>query len=243
MSKEDKWLEKRLGKITASELSNIVSASGRIIDTNVDFIRRVRWERNHGFSLPISSRAMELGKQNEPMAIEWYRANYPYSRIVYSQELPEIPFWMNPDIPNFGASPDAFTPDEMIVLEVKCVVSNGQIEFYFDPATSFEEKKARAAKEHLDQILGQFASNPKVQCVRLLKYCFQNDDILKDTDSPLAPWRGIVFEFERKDYSSSIEKMIDRIRLFNAMIESDKNPSVFKSGEWYVGQDGELKQK
>lgn len=241
MDKEQKWLRKRLGMITASELGNITSASGKIIDGNIDYIRSKRFERNHGFSLPVSSRAMELGKQNEPMAIEWYRANYPKPEIIYAQDLPEIPFWTNPLVPDFGASPDAFTEDETTVVEVKCVMGNSSIEFYFDPATSFEEKKARVAKEHLDQILGQFIANPNVQFIRLLKYCPQNDDILQDLDSPLEPWRGIVFEFERKDYEASIAEMDGRIELFNAFIASGFNPSEFKVGVWSI-KDGKLLQ-
>ena len=240
MTKEDKWKEKRLGLITASELDSIMSASGKIIDGNIDYVRSKRFERNHGFSLPVSSRAMEIGKQAEPYAVEWYRANYPQSPIIYSQELPEIPFWTNPVVPDFGASPDAFSADEMIVVEIKTTVGNSTIEFFFDPATSFVEKKARVWKEHGDQILGQFLSNPKVLIIRLLKYCPCNDDILQDTDSPLAPWRGMVFEFERKDYEASISVLAERIKLFNAFIASDINPSEFKKGEWYVDENGKL---
>lgn len=243
MTKEDKWKEKRLGLITASELSSIMSASGKIIDTNIDYIRKCRWERNHGFSLPVSSRAMEIGKESEPYAIEWYRANMPDSPIVYSQDLPEIPFWTNPDVPGFGASPDAFSQDEFFVLEVKTTVGNTTIEFFFDPATSFSEKKFRVWKDHGDQIIGQFLSNPKVKVIRLLKYCPCNDDIIKDTDSPIAPWRGIVFEFDRRDFEKSICEAADRIRLFDAFIASDINPSNFKKGEWYLDENGKLCSK
>lgn len=241
MDKETLWLNKRLGKITASELGSITSASGKIIDGNIDYIRSKRFERNHGFSLPVSSRAMEIGKEQEPYAIEWYRRHYPNSKIIYSQDLPEIPFWENPLVPNFGASPDAFSEDETMVVEVKCCVGNSTIEFFFDQNTSFEEKKARVAKEHLDQILGQFISNPKVQFIRLIKYCPQNDDILQDIDSPLALWRGLVFEFSRREYEQSIVDTIERINLFNAMIASGTNPSEFKKDQWFV-VDGELKR-
>ena len=213
MEREDKWMQKRLGRITASELGSITSASGKIIDGNVDYIRTKRWERNHGYSLPISSKAMEWGRENEPYAIEWYRANFPDSQVVYSQELPDIPFWTNPSVKNFGASPDAFTEDESMVLEIKNVYSNGNIEFFFDPDTSYEEKKAKVAKEHIDQ------------------------NIPQDTDSPLAAWRGIVFDFQREEYISSIEEMIERINLFNAFIASKKNPSDFKQGDWFLEGD------
>lgn len=239
MNKETVWLKKRLGKITASELSNITSASGKIIDGCLDYIRTKRFERNHGFALPVSSKAMEQGKEQEPYAIAWYRENYPQSKIIYSQDLPDIPFWTNPLVPNYGASPDAFTEDEMIVVEIKCVVGNTTIPFFFDPATSFEEKKARVWKDHGDQILGQFIANPKVLVIRLVKYCPCNDDIMADLDGPLEPWRGIVFEFERRDFEQSIVDMADRIRLFDAMIASGINPSDFKKGEWSV-VDGKL---
>lgn len=240
MDKEQKWLERRLGRITASELSSIMSASGKIIEGNIDYIRKKRFERNHGFALPVSSRAMEIGKQAEPYAVEWYRSNYPQSPIIYSQELNEIPFWTNELVPEFGASPDAFSEDESIVVEIKTTVGNSTIEYFFDPATSFEEKKARVWNEHGDQIIGQFLSNPKVLLIRLLKYCPSNDDILQDTDSPLASWRGMVFEFERRSYEESISKMAERIKLFNAFIASDKNPSAFKVGTWSVNDKGEL---
>lgn len=244
MDKETAWKQKRLGLITASELAALDSKSGKIGETALSYIRSKRWERNHGFSLPVSSYAMELGHICEPYAIEWYRANYPQSKIIYAQEVPEaIPFWTNPAVPNFGASPDAFSPDEMIVVEVKNVVSNGQREFYFDPATSFLEKKAKAWDEHGAQIVGEMLSNPKVILVRLLKYCAQIDDVLQDTDSPLAPWRGIVFEFERKDYEASLAVLAERIKLFNAFIASDINPSEFKKGEWYVDDNGQLLKK
>ena len=243
MTKEDQWLQKRLGLITASELGSIVSASGKIIDGNIDYIRSKRFERNHGFSLPVYSHAMEVGKESEPYAIEWYRANYPQYPIIYSQDLPEIPFWTNPDVPGFGASPDALYADETAALEIKTTVGNSTIEFFFDPDTSLEEKKARVWKEHGEQIIGQFLSNPKVLIIRLLKYCPCNDDIIQDTDSPLAPWRGMVFEFERKDYKASIAEMAERIRLFNAFIASGRNPSDFKNGEWFVDENGKLHKK
>lgn len=243
MNKEQKWKKQRLGNITASELSNLTSASGKIIDGNIDYIRSKRFERNHGFSLPVTSKAMEAGHEGEPYAVAWYRENYASPEIIYSQELPEIPVWMNPDVPNFGASPDAFTEDERIEMEIKCTIGNSTIEFFFDPATAYEEKKARVWKEHGPQMLGQFVSNPRLEKIWLLKYCPANDLIDDDLDSPLAPWRGVIFEFERKNFEASIAEMAERINLFNAMIASDINPSQFKEGKWYLTSNGELKKK
>lgn len=238
MNKEERWLQQRLGLITASELGQITSASGKIIDGNLSYIRSKRWERRHGFTHPISSRPMEIGNEQEPYIAEWCRANLGMGEIVYSKELPEIPFWISEECP-LGASPDAYTTDESTVLEFKTLVGATAIEFFGDEDTSYEEKKIAVWKDHGDQLLGQFLSNKKVREIILVKYIYQDDDIMKDTDSPNAPWRGIVFRFARADYAASIEEMRNRIVLFDAMIDSHVNPSEFKKGEWKV-QDGKL---
>ena len=242
MDKEQKWLQKRLGMITASELGQITSASGKIIDGNLSYIRSKRWERKHGFTHPVSARAMEIGNEQEPTIYEWCKANLGFNEIVYSKELPEIPFWIATDCP-VGASPDAFTPDQRIVFEYKTLVGATSIEFFGDEYTSYEEKKLAVWKDHGDQLLGQFISNSAVEEIWVVKYIYQDDDILKDTDSPLAPWRGLVFKFARKDYEASIEEMKRRIILFDKMIDAPINPSEFKKGEWYVDDNGQLLKK
>ena len=242
MDKEQKWLQKRLGMITASELGQITSASGKIIDGNLSYIRSKRWERKHGFTHPVSARAMEIGNEQEPTINEWCKANLGFNEIVYSKELPEIPFWIATDCP-VGASPDAFTPDQRIVFEYKTLVGATSIEFFGDEYTSYEEKKLAVWKDHGDQLLGQFISNSAVEEIWVVKYIYQDDDILKDTDSPLAPWRGLVFKFARKDYEASIEELRRRIILFDKMIDAPINPSEFKKGEWYVDDNGQLLKK
>lgn len=238
MTKEQKWLKRRLGMITASELGSLTSASGKITDGNLSYIRAKRWERNHGFSHPVSARSMDIGNEQEPMIAEWCRANLGLEKIIYSKDLPEIPFWVADDCP-VGASPDAFIPSKRLVLEFKCLVGATSIEFFGDPHTSYEEKKMAVWKDHGDQLLGQFISNPSVEEIWLVKYIYQDDDIMEDTDSPLAPWRGLVFKFERRDFEMSIQDMKDRIRLFDAMIDSDMSPEKFKKGTWSV-VDGKL---
>ena len=241
MNKEEKWLKRRIGMITASELGQITSAKGGIIETNLSYIRAKRWERKHGFSHPVSARAMDIGNEQEPMAVEWCRANLGFPEIIYSKDLPEIPFWIATNCP-VGASPDAFTPDERIVFEFKTLVGNTAIEFFGDDHTAYEEKKLAVWKDHGDQLLGQFLSNPNVEEIWLIKYIYQDDDILEDTDSPLAPWRGLVFKFARKDFETSLEDMRQRIVLFDKMIDAPINPADFKNGVWSVEGD-ELKKE
>ena len=87
--------------------------------------------------------------------------------------------------------------------------------------------------------MGKEEIDRKVREIILVKYIYQDDDIMKDTDSPNASWRGIVFRFERADYAESIAEMKDRIVLFDAMIDSHVNPSEFKKGSWSL-KDGKL---
>ena len=241
MTKEEKWLRRRIGMITASELGQITSASGKIIDGNLSYIRAKRWERAHGFSHPVSARAMDIGNEQEPMIAMWCRENLGIPEIIYSKELPDIPFWIATDCP-LGASPDAFTPDKSVLLEFKTLVGATSIEFFGDQYTSYEEKKLAVWKDHGDQMLGQFISNSAVEEILLVKYIYQDDDIMQDTDSPLATWRGQVFNFQRKDYEESIAAMRNRIILFDKMIDSPINPSEFKKGDWVV-EDGHLRKK
>lgn len=238
MDKQQKWLQQRLGMITASELGQITSASGKIIDGNLSYIRSKRWERRRGFSHPVSARTMDIGNEQEPYVYDWCVANLGLDKIIYSKDLPTITFWVSEECP-LGASPDAYTPDESTVVELKTLVGATAIEFFGDEDTSYEEKKIAVWKEHGDQLLGQFLSNRKVREIILVKYIYQDDDIMKDTDSPNAPWRGIVFRFERADFAASIAEMKDRIVLFDAMIDSHVNPSEFKKGSWSL-KDGKL---
>lgn len=224
-NKELNWKRMRLGRITASELGDIVSASGKIIDGNIDYVRKKRFERSHGFSYPISGRALELGHEQEPYAVKWWNANCPNLPIVYAQDLEEIPFWAV-NWAKFGASPDAYAPDQSYVVEIKSVVGNTTAEFFADDRTDYAEKRAVVLKEHGPQLAGQFLSNPKVEKIYLLKYIFQRDEVDDDTDSPLEPWRGIVFEFTRADFD--LDDLQNRIILFDLFIDSEYNAKDFK---------------
>lgn len=241
MTKEQTWMKARCGRITASELGDLMSASGKIIDGCVSYIRSKRWERQHGYALGVSARTMEIGNENEPMIFEWLKANVGADNVVYSKdpELGEIPFWVPEDAPYFGASPDAFTFDRKTIWEFKTLVGNEATYFFMDKYTPMVEKKARVIKEHGPQILGLFISSPETDTVKLIKYAYQRDDIDLDVDSPLAPWRGIVFEFKRSDYQASIEEARKRIELFDQMIDAPVNPVEFKDGLWVL-KDGKL---
>lgn len=225
-NREKIWKAKRLGVITASELDCLMSASGKIIDSNIAYVRRKRFERTHKFTYPIFGRAMEIGREMEKYACAWYRENYPLNEIVYAQELEEVPFW-KVDWANFGASPDAFSPDHSLIVEFKTLVGNSNIEFFSDDHTSYEEKRSLVLKEHGAQIMGQFLSEPAAKEAHLVKYVPQSDDVDEDIDSPLAPWRGTLFTFKREDFD--LDELHDRIIWFDRFIDSDNDAKLLKT--------------
>lgn len=229
MDKELTWKRGRVGLITASELPDVVSASGKVTNENITYVRKKRFERKRGFSLPIFGRALDLGKEQEPYAVEWFKANYPDIEIVYSIDQEKIPMW-KADWGNFASSPDCFTPNEELVVEIKSVVGNTAAEFFADERTAFETKRKLVLKEHGPQLAGQFLSNPKVKEIWLLKYIYQRDDVMDDIESPLAEWRGIVFKFNRSDFD--LEGIKERILAFDSFIDSPYDAEMFKTAEW-----------
>lgn len=225
MDKEQVWKLKRFGCISASELGDLFSRSGKVTEGMMDYVSKKRFHRKHKFELPVTGRALEIGKEMEHDAVEWLRANYPSLDIIYSQELAEIPFW-RVDWAKFGASPDCYTSDERIVFEIKNCVGNDTVYFFDDDYRSEDEKRIDVWKEHGNQIAGQFLSNPNVEEIWLVKYIYQRDDVMEDIDSPLETWRGKVFKFKRDDFE--LDAMKDRIILFDNFIDSTDSPSVLK---------------
>lgn len=228
--KEREWLNRRAGFISASELHNLFSASGKFIDGMVDYCRHKRFERKHGYVIPFTSRAMEIGKEQERYAYEWLKANVDELKdsLLYAQDQSEIPFWTVPDL-HFGASPDTFTIDRRIIVEIKTVVGIGETEYWDDDTIPYDEKRDLVLREHGAQLAGQLLSSPVTEEIWLVKYLYQNDDIDKDMDSPVAPWRGWLFKFHRDQFD--LDALYDRIADFDAMIDSRRNLVELKN-EW-----------
>lgn len=225
MDKEQIWKSKRLGYISASELNRLMSASEIVTAENLKYVRKKRFERKRRFVVPVTGKALDIGTEMEHDAVEWLRYNYPSLDIVYSQELEEIPFW-KVDWAKFGASPDCFTKDERIVFEIKTCVGDNTVYLFADDFTDSKEKLKEVYKDHGNQVGGQFLSNPKVEEIWVIKYIYQRDDVMEDLDSPVEPWRGIVFKFKREDFD--LEAMKDRIILFDKFIDSKDSPSMLK---------------
>lgn len=241
--KEHDWHLKKVGKFSASRAKDLMSASGKWIEGNIDYLYEIQYQRLTGEPTPpISARPMQIGIENEPYAIAWVRENCPDLNVLhcgadFTELIFEEPY---PDL-MFGASPDAFImPDNpspawdmvynehvktiiLALLEIKCVVGRKETVRYFSPTLPVEVKKDMVKKEHGWQMAAQLFAYPNVQKIYLLKYLPQMDDNEWDLRPASDPSRGIMFEFSRGELAIEIATFEHRLRVADAYLKSGRD--------------------
>ena len=119
----DEWKELRLGKVTASRLSDVLS-KGRgnaPSKTRAAYMLQLAAERLTGEPEDsFSNKYMEWGNECEPQA----RAMYEFDS---GNDVEEVAFVIHSD--DFGVSPDGLVGDDGL-LEIKCPKTTTQIERY-----------------------------------------------------------------------------------------------------------------
>lgn len=140
----NEWLKARLGNFTASAIHQLMSGGRRKEErfgkTALSYIYEVAAERD---ILPIylsddilfevylqqttvSSKAIEWGHDNEPLAAERYALRTGY-------DVAEVGIFLHPDMPHFSASPDRIATDPRSltqrVVEIKCPSPKRFIEY------------------------------------------------------------------------------------------------------------------
>lgn len=241
-SKERQWHLKKIGKFSASCADDLLSASGKWIQGNISYLLEIQYQRETNEPKPpVSSRQMTLGKENEPYAIEWLRANYPKMDIRhcdadFTDKVFEEPY---PDL-MFGASPDAFLVknfdqrSEIVynedfkkhikaLIEVKCLVGREETLRYMSSIIPYNTKRERAKKDHGNQMAAQMFAYPEIDLIYLLKYLPQIDDNEFDLRSVLDPSRGVLFEFSRDDLSVDIDIYAKRVRFADEWLRAGKD--------------------
>ena len=129
------WLELRLGKITASRLSDVL-ASGRGNSESLTRIKyrnelireRLTGKRLEGYTNP----SMERGTLLEPLA----RASYEVKNNVMVEQ---IAFVQHPIILTAGASPDGLVGEDGLI-EIKCPDPSNHIANILDNGQSMRTK-------------------------------------------------------------------------------------------------------
>jgi len=119
------WKQLRLGKVTASRISDVLS-KGR----NGESASR----KNYRTELIVQRLTGEPGESFTNAAMEWGTATEPLARAAYETKMgvfvSQVAFIDHPSIANFGCSPDGYIDDGLI--EIKCPNSTTHIEYLLD---------------------------------------------------------------------------------------------------------------
>lgn len=203
--KEYEWKEKRHGKITASVLPDLMKAGkgtpyGK---TFFDALYIVRYERRTGVTRENgSNKAFDWGHDNEPLAVEWVRSQLMDEIKSCTTDFPDIVF--NEPFAGFGDSPDFYVYGSNGAIkalgEIKCPMSQGKIES-LQFLTEITEKD-----EYYWQFLGHFVGMPTVETLYYVIYDGYNND-------------GRIIAMNRSEHTANIQKLTDRIRLANEIVE------------------------
>ena len=117
------WLELRLGKVTASRITDVLAKgkSGEALT-----------REDYRYELVVQRLTGDPGESFTNAAMEWGTTTEPQARIVYEAEMglfvEQVPFVLHPTIENFGCSPDGLVQDIGLV-EIKCPSSKNHIKY------------------------------------------------------------------------------------------------------------------
>lgn len=130
----NEWLKARLGNFTASAIHQLMcggKGGERFGKTALSYIYQVTAERDilpaylsddilfevYLQQTTVTSKAMDWGHDNEPLAAERYALRTGY-------DVAEVGIFFHPEVPHFSASPDRIATDLLTgtqrVVEIKC---------------------------------------------------------------------------------------------------------------------------
>jgi len=135
----EEWKLARLGKVTASRVSDARAKSGTAARSN--YIADIITERLTGSPIESFSNAyMEWGTANEPLA----RAAYEIRTSIWVEQVAIVD---HPTIASFAASPDGLVWTDGL-LEIKCPKTSTHLNWMM---------KGTVPSEHKNQMLAQLA--------------------------------------------------------------------------------------
>lgn len=193
LQRTDQWQLDRLGKVTASRISDVVSKtkSGSYLAARDTYKWQLVRERITG--VPSEFRvnaAMQWGIDNEDDARVFYET-------LYDVNVEQVGFIDHPWIAMSGASPDGLVGDEGL-LEVKCMESVNHLKAIFN---------REMPDYYVDQCQWQMAVTGR-------KWC---DLTIYD---PRVPDRLQLRRFRLESDSKRIEELEYEVQVFNREIDS-----------------------
>lgn len=121
--RENRWKQKRIGKITSSNLDKLMNLAkdGRIkTKAGIDYLLEIQHQKDTGCdSEEVFAKAMQWGKALEEEALFYYNKITGNNVISGTHGFDEVLFVDNV-IEGFGDSPDGVTADRKGVVEIKC---------------------------------------------------------------------------------------------------------------------------
>ena len=121
--RESRWKQKRIGKITSSNLDKLMNLTkdGRIkAKAGIDYLLEIQHQKDTGCdSEEVFAKAMQWGKALEEEALFYYNKMTGNNVISGTHGFDEVLFVDN-IIEGFGDSPDGVTADRKGVVEIKC---------------------------------------------------------------------------------------------------------------------------
>ncbi len=119
------WFQARLGKVTASNVYNVLSKTAKGLPTSKyeDYKMKLMTERLTGeISQSYTTPAMQWGIEHEENALKEYE-------FIYDTEVTRCGFIPHPKMAMAGASPDGFIGEDGLI-EVKCPQSTTHLRFF-----------------------------------------------------------------------------------------------------------------
>ena len=121
--RESRWKQKRIGKITSSNLDKLMNLTkdGRIkTKAGIDYLLEIQHQKDTGCdSEETFAKAMQWGKALEEEALYYYNKITGNNVISGTHGFDEVLFVDN-IIEGFGDSPDGVTANRKCVVEIKC---------------------------------------------------------------------------------------------------------------------------
>jgi YqaJ-like viral recombinase domain. len=211
--KEDRWKEKRIGKITSSNLNNLMELNkqGRLrLKSGVDYLLEIQHQKETGCdSENVFAQAFKWGKAFEEEALYYYNKVTGNNVISGTYGFDEVLFVDN-IVEGFGDSPDGVTGDRKGVVEIKCPYNganhlrNCALDSYHDGCDYFW------------QCLGHMI-DPQVEWCDFVSYDPRYEDG--------HPNKIKIIRINRADVLSRIEMLKEKIKFW---IECINNRSILE---------------
>ena len=233
LERELAWKIKRSKRITSSNIKklNTGGTKGNVFgETAKTYINQIITQIKEGDLMDETERGeiwqMQFGKENEPLAINWWRENFMEEIKSGADDFGDILFLCPNEF--FGDSPDALIYDNDELLgwgEVKCPANKTKA----CNLTDGTKTKADVIDEYRDQFVGHFLGLPSAD---VGYYIIYNAHINALTGKPYD--RGVRFIITREELSTEIdateakiEKVYEFIKLCVAGLQKVENINVW----------------